>query len=137
MNLITLIRKHDFLLYCVFGAMATCVNMLSYELLYRILGIENVISVALSWFFAVTFAFFTNKYIVFKGEKGEVMRHGFFHELGYFYSCRAASGFLDVVIMFIAVDVLSYNHTLWKFISNLVVGICNYLAGKFFIFSKK
>ena len=39
--------------------------------------------------------------------------------------------------MYVAVDILSYNHTLWKFISNLAVGLCNYLAGKFFIFSKK
>lgn len=65
------------------------------------------------------------------------MRFNIFNELGYFYLCRLASGVLDVAIMYIAVDILSYNHTLWKFISNLVVGLCNYLAGKFFIFSKK
>ena len=59
-------RPHDFIIYCIFGAMATAVNMLSYEILYRMLGLMNVISVALSWFLAVTFAFFTNKYIVFK-----------------------------------------------------------------------
>ena len=31
-------------------------------------------------------------------------------------------------------DVLDLNHTLWKFISNLVMGLCNYIAGKFLIF---
>ena len=137
MKILAFLRKFDFLLYCVFGAMATAVNMLSYELFYRVLEVENVISVALSWFLAVTFAFFTNKYIVFKKESGASMRFNILSELGYFYLCRLLSGVLDVVIMFIAVDILSYNHTLWKFISNLVVGLCNYLAGKFFIFSKK
>ena len=129
-------RPHDFIIYCIFGAMATAVNMLSYELLYRGLGIINVVSVALSWFLAVTFAFFTNKYIVFS-VKGKRNRHGFIAELGYFYLCRALSGLLDIILMFIAVDIMEWNHTLWKFLSNLAVGICNYLAGRFFIFAKE
>lgn len=137
MGIFAFLRRFDFLLYCIFGAAATAVNMLSYELFYTLIGMPNVPSVALSWFLAVTFAFFTNKYIVFRGKAGEVMQHGIIKELGYFYFCRLASGILDVVIMFIAVDILSYNHTLWKFISNLVVGLCNYLTGKFFIFKKK
>ena len=129
-------KRHDFIIYCIFGFMATLVNMASYEVLYRMAGLVNVVAVALSWFLAVTFAFFTNKYIVFH-IKGSINRHGFLAELGYFYLCRALSGVLDVAIMFIAVDMLSLNHTLWKFISNLCVGICNYLAGRFFIFAKK
>ena len=133
-----LLQKYgDFLVYCVFGAMATAVNMLSYELLYSAWGLANVPSVALSWLLAVTFAFFTNRYIVFRGRKGEVMKHSMLFELGSFYLCRAASGLLDVAIMFAAVDVMMWQHTLWKFISNLVVGLCNYLAGKFFIFAKR
>ena len=133
-----LLQKYgDFLVYCVFGAMATAVNMLSYELLYSAWGLANVPSVALSWLLAVTFAFFTNRYIVFRGRKGEVMKLSMLFELGSFYLCRAASGLLDVAIMFVAVDVMMWQHTLWKFISNLVVGLCNYLAGKFFIFAKR
>ena len=126
----------DFFIYCIFGAMATLVNMLGYELLYAKAGLANTPSVVIAWFLAVTFAFFTNKYIVFR-VKGMENRHGIVAELCYFYLCRGASGLLDVMVMFIAVDVLSWNHTLWKFISNLLVGICNYLAGRFFIFAKK
>ena len=125
----------DFIIYCIFGFMATLVNMISYELLYKEAGLANVIAVALSWLLAVTFAFFTNKYIVFR-DKGARNKHSFLQELLYFYLCRAASGALDVIIMFIAVDILDLNHTVWKFISNLAVGICNYLAGRLFIFAK-
>ena len=131
-----IITHLDFLVYCVFGAMATAVNMLGYELLYAHIGLANTISVALSWFLAVTFAFFTNNFIVFR-VKGRKNRHGIISALLYFYLCRAGSGVLDVVIMFIAVDVLDLNHTLWKFISNLAMGICNYLAGRLFIFAKE
>ena len=80
MNLLA--KYGDFLVYCVFGAMATAVNMLSYELLYSLWGLANVPSVALSWFLAVTFAFFTNRYIVFRRRDGEVMRHSIPFELG-------------------------------------------------------
>lgn len=126
----------SFLIYTVFGFMATLINMISYEILYAKLHIINVISVALSWFLAVTFAFFTNKYIVFR-EKGKKAKRSFLSELSYFYLCRILSGILDVIIMFIAVDLLDLNHTIWKFISNLAVGICNFLAGKLFIFKKE
>ena len=126
----------DFFIYCIFGAMATLVNMLSYELLYKGAGLPNTPAVMLSWFLAVTFAFFTNKYIVFR-EKGKKNRHSILHELLYFYACRVASGVLDVIIMFVAVDIMDWNHTLWKFISNIVMGICNYLAGRLFIFAKE
>ncbi|MBO8436894.1 MAG: GtrA family protein [Spirochaetes bacterium] len=125
----------DFFIYCIFGALATLVNMLSYELLYAKLGIANTLSVMLSWFLAVTFAFFTNKFIVFR-VKGKKEKHSILSQLLSFYLLRAGSGLLDVIIMFIAVDVMDWNHTLWKFISNLVMGLCNYIAGKLFIFSK-
>ncbi len=126
----------DFFIYCIFGAMATLVNMGSYELLYAKAGLANTPSVVIAWFLAVTFAFFTNKYIVFH-QKGTENRLSIQAELLSFYICRAASGVLDIAIMFTAVDLLDLNHTLWKFISNLAMGICNYLAGRLFIFAKK
>ena len=125
--------QKDFFIYCIFGAMATLVNMLSYEVFYSFLRLPNTPSVALAWFLAVTFAFFTNKYIVFRS-KGKENIHSLPVQLLSFYLCRAASGVLDIIIMFIAVDIFSWNHTLWKFISNLAMGICNYIAGKIFIF---
>ena len=126
----------DFFIYCIFGAMATLVNMGSYELLYAKAGLANTPSVVIAWFLAVTFAFFTNKYIVFH-QKGAENRLSIQAELLSFYICRAASGVLDIAIIFTAVDLLYLNHTLWKFISNLAMGICNYLAGRLFIFAKK
>lgn len=125
----------DFFIYCIFGAMATGVNMISYHLLYNIAGIGNVISTFLAWFFAVTFAFFTNKFFVFVSFDRSLKTVT--RELAGFFSCRISTGILDIVFMYITVDVLNLMPVLFKFISNLIVGIINYLAGKLLIFKKK
>ena len=128
-------KYSDFLTYCVFGFLATLVNMGSYHLLYDAAGISNVISTALAWLAAVTFAFFTNKFIVFRNrgmKASQVAR-----ELSMFYSARFSTGVIDIVFMFITVDVLSLSPLVCKFISNLIQGIINYLAGKLIIFRKR
>ncbi len=130
------LKNHiDFLVYCVFGAMATAVNMLSYHALYNIAGIANTLATLLAWFFAVTFAFFTNKFFVFRSK--EMRASKVFSELMMFYTSRAGTGILDIIIMFFAVDIMSLPANLWKFIANLIVGVINYLAGKLFIFKHK
>lgn len=125
----------DFFIYCIFGAMATGVNMLGYHLLYDVAGIRNVPSTFLAWLFAVTFAFFTNKFFVFVSfdrSPGTVMK-----ELAGFFSCRISTGVMDVVFMYVTVDLLDMPPVLFKFISNLMVGIINYLVGKLVIFKRK
>lgn len=130
------IREYrDFVIYCIFGAMATGVNMISYHLLYNIAGIGNVISTFLAWLLAVTFAFFTNKFFVFVSFDRSLKTVA--RELIGFFSCRISTGILDVAFMYITVDLLGLMPVLLKFISNLIVGIINYLAGKLVIFKKK
>lgn len=130
------IREYkDFCIYCVFGAMATGVNMLGYHLLYGVAGVGNVPSTFLAWLLAVTFAFFTNKFFVFVSfdrSPKTMMR-----ELAGFFSCRISTGVMDVVFMYVTVDLLVMPPVLFKFISNLMVGVINYLVGKLVIFKKK
>lgn len=125
----------DFVIYTVFGAMATLVNMGSYYLFYEKFGWANLVSTFVAWLLAVTFAFFTNKFFVFLSY--DLAPRKVFSELVGFFSCRISTGVLDMAIMFVAVDLLSLHPNLWKFISNLIVGIVNYLVGKFMIFGKK
>ena len=125
----------DFFIYCIFGAMATLVNMGSYELLYAKAGLANTPSVVIAWFLAVTFAFFTNKFIVFKNRGMKAIQ--VVRELAMFYSARFSTGVIDVVFMFITVDLLTFPPLVCKFLSNIIQGIINYLAGKLIIFRKK
>lgn len=134
--LIAFLKRHkDFLVYMVFGACATAINMGSYALFYNYLGVPNVPSTAIAWFLAVSFAFVTNKLIVFASKSFAIKRVLF--ELASFFSCRIATGLLDIFIMWLTVDVLNLNPLLWKFISNLIVGIVNFTVGKLVIFRKK
>lgn len=49
-------------------------------------------------------------------------------------SCRILTGVMDLGIMVVAVDLLHRNSIFWKFISNVLVTILNYVASKCFIF---
>ena len=135
-ELIAFLKRHkDFFVYTVFGACATGINMGSYAQLYRVVGIPNVPATATAWLLAVSFAFFTNKLIVFASKSFTAKRLLF--ELASFFGCRVATGVLDVFIMWLTVDILDLSPLLWKFISNLIVGIVNFSVGKLVIFRKK
>jgi len=130
-----LFRKYrEVILYVFFGGCTTLVNWGSYALTYNVLGIPNVPSVIIAWILSVAFAFVTNKLWVFdsKSWAWPVLRH----ELWSFLAARAATGLLDVGIMWLAVDVLGGNGNLWKLASNVVVVILNYVASKLLIFRK-
>ena len=128
-------KYSDFLTYCVFGFLATLVNMGTYHLLYDTASLSNVAATVLAWFTAVTFAFFTNKFIVFKNRGMKAIQ--VVRELAMFYSARFSTGVIDVVFMFITVDLLTFPPLVCKFLSNIIQGIINYLAGKLIIFRKK
>ncbi len=128
-------KYSDFLTYCVFGFLATLVNMGTYHLLYDTVSLSNVAATVLAWFTAVTFAFLTNKFIVFKNRGMKVIQ--IMRELAMFYSARLFTGIIDVAFMFITVDLLTLAPLMCKFISNIVQGMINYLAGKLIIFRKK
>ena len=126
------IQYRSLIMYAFFGGLTTLVNMAAYYLCYNIIGIANVPSVLIAWFLAVCFAFITNKLWVFdsKSFSAEVLKH----EIPTFFSARIATGLLDLGIMYLAVDVLHWNSTVWKLISNILVIVLNYVASKLLIF---
>ncbi len=130
-----MIRYKSLILYAVFGVLTTLVNMGAYYLCFNIIGIPNVPSTVIAWVLAVCFAFVTNKLWVFDSRSfsAEVLKH----EIPTFFGARIATGLLDVGIMYAAVDVMHWNSTLWKLISNVLVIILNYAASKLVIFRKK
>jgi putative flippase GtrA len=126
------LKYRSFIMYAVFGVLTTLVNMGAYALCYNVIGISNVPSTIIAWFLAVCFAFVTNKLWVFDSPSfsADVLKH----EIPTFFGARIATGLLDVGIMYLAVDVLHWNATLWKLLSNILVIIINYVASKLVIF---
>ena len=131
-----LLQKYrGLILYGVFGALATAINIAVYALCYRVLRLPNVPSNVLAWALAVLFAFVTNKLYVFESkslERGTVLR-----ELLSFVGARLATGLLDLAVMFVGVDLLHGPDLVFKGASNIVVIILNYVFSKLIVFRKK
>lgn len=134
--ILELIKKHkSFIAYGVFGVFTTVVNIVTYNYCYNSLGMNNTLSNVMAWILAVTFAYLTNKVWVFgsRSWKLEVLKK----EITAFVSCRLATGVLDLIIMYIFVDIMDWHAMLMKVISNVLVIILNYVFSKLVIFKKK
>lgn len=133
---ITLVKKNkSFIAYAVFGVFTTVVNIVTYNFCYNSAGMNNTLSNVVAWILAVTFAYLTNKAWVFGSHswKLEVLKK----EITAFVSCRLATGVLDLIIMYICVDIMEWHAMLMKVISNVLVIILNYVFSKLVIFKKK
>lgn len=131
---ILLLKYKSLISYAFFGVCTTAVNVISYYIFISITGISNVVSTVIAWFLAVLFAYITNKLWVFESKSFE--RRVLVKEILAFFGCRLTTGVLDVVVMYMAVDVIHSNGTIWKIISNIIVIIINYIASKLVIFKK-
>lgn len=130
-----ILKNEEAIKYIFFGVLTTAVSFIVYYLLYNIADFSAAASNGISWFFAVVFAFITNKFYVFSSSSWDPCV--FIPELGKFFGCRIFSGVAETAILYITVDCLSYNGNFWKIITAVLVVILNYFASKFFVFDKK
>lgn len=151
----------EIILYFVFGVGTTIVSMGSYYLcrvffpdeehvpvclrwifnITRVFGVESntALPVIISWFLAVTFAFLTNRVYVFHSE--EKSFGGFMLEALRLYASRFATLLVDLLIMFLLVDLPQIHNALYEFcakmFSNVVVLVLNFILSKIFVFRNK
>lgn len=123
-------KGYEVLSYLFFGGCTTLVNILTFWLL-RLLKLEVYTSNVIAWIVSVLFAFVTNKLFVFES-KGNTVKQGIS-----FFIFRLISLAFDMGIMYLLIDVLSWNELLSKIITNIFVIIINYIFSKIFIFKKK
>ena len=125
----------SFIAYAIFGILTTVVNIVSYQVSYSILALPNVPSTILAWTLAVIFAFITNKLWVFDSPSFD--QRTLRHEISTFLGARVSTGILDVLIMYVAVDIMAWPSLFWKCVSNIIVIVLNYVASKLIIFTNK
>lgn len=131
----SLLKRYKSLIsYGIFGVLTTIINIVVYTVFYQRIGWSNVASNVIAWILSVVFAFVTNKLWVFDSKTLEIKV--VFFEVVSFFGCRLATGILDLVIMYVAVDRLAWNSTLMKCISNVIVIVVNYIASKLVIFNR-
>lgn len=126
-------NKRQIFLYLVFGVLTTLVDWITYAILWRI-GVDYRVSTGLAWFFAVVFAFFTNRTYVFNSSKDV---NGMLKEASTFFVSRISSGVINLLGMILLVDGLQINEFISKAIMSIAVLILNYVLSKFFVFKEQ
>ena len=157
-----LYKKHKpMVLYILFGVGTTIISLGSYALLriffpdaesaprwiswiYKITAIFNIESntlfpVLASWILANLFSFFMTRVYVFDSQArsfGRVML-----ELAKFFASRIATLLVDMLVMFLLVDLPGLHGGLYEFcakiFSNIIVLVLNFILSKIFVFRKK
>lgn len=115
--------------YLICGFLTVIVSIVSYTIFTRLFSINYILSNILSWILAVTFAFFTNRIYVFKSKKKNVL-----NEFICFYISRFFSLLIEVVIMYILVEIFCINDLICKFFTQIIVIVLNYFLSKFIVF---
>ncbi len=119
--------------YLFFGGMTTLVNFFTYAILTGVNeDFNKTLANVLAWFAAVLFAFFTNKFFVFRNKSGEHILREFLA----FFSARALSGLVEIGGFALFVEVLGWNDWIVKIAIAVFVVIANYVLSKFLIFKK-
>lgn len=129
-------KYEEIICYLIVGILTTVVSLTTYFIcVHTFLNVSNVIEIQIanifSWIFAVLFAYFTNRILVFKSKSKK-----YFKEITSFFLSRIMTLLMDMTIMFLYVTILSGSDTIGKLISQIVVTIGNYILSKIFIFRK-
>ena len=134
------LKYKEALSYLFFGGLTTVVNWSSYGLCVKYLNLNFNAANAVSWVFAVIFAFVKNKIWVFESKQWN--KNSFAKEFLPFTASRALTGVFEVAALPVAVK-LGINQSLLgvenfpaKMLVSIIVVIANYVLSKFIIFNK-
>ncbi|HBG2041410.1 TPA: GtrA family protein, partial [Clostridioides difficile] len=129
-------KKHlETILYLFFGALTVLINIITYLFFTRIINFTFLLSNSLSWSIAVLFSYITNKFFVFKSEKTEFLF--LLKEFVSFLSCRLFSGFIEILLMYLMINLFSLNDILVKIGTNIIVIILNFVFSKVVVFKHR
>jgi len=118
--------------YLIFGVLSTVVSISSFALFNKVFHIHYNICNILSWILAVSFAFITNKLYVFKSKETNILK-----DLIKFFTSRIATLVIEIIVMFIMVDLLKIDEMISKIIAQVIVIVLNYVFSKLFVFNNK
>ncbi len=120
--------------YIVFGVLTTVVSFVS-QMLFSSLGWHVTVNTIGSWVCAVLFAYVVNKLFVFESKTDTAK--AFWREFGLFIGARVASLGMELVFMFVTVELLNFSEAICKLIAQVFILVANYVFSKLVIFKKK
>ena len=135
------VEKHDEgVRYIIFGILTVIVSWASYAML-ALTGIDYTFANGASWFCAVIFAFFVNKYFVFRSLSFEKQTLG--AELLEFFAARIFTGVV-AILLFPALMNIGFDFVFLgvpglfaRGINTFVEIVLNYILSKFVVFRRK
>lgn len=132
-----LIKYEEIIAYLIVGVLTTIVSWGACFVAELFLDpnetVQNAIINTIGWVAGVVFGYFTNRKFVFKSTNPEMLK-----EFTVFAGGRVSTWILDIVIMFVTVNLIRMNYWVAKiFISSVLVMIANYVLSKLFVFKKK
>ena len=127
-------KKKAVLLYIFFGGLTTLVSIGTFALADLGLHLNELVANIISWIFAVTFAYVTNRIWVFHSQ---ARGSSIFTEALSFFGGRLLTLGIEELMLLIFVTLLDFNSMLIKVIAQFVVLISNYFISKLLVFRKK
>lgn len=128
------IKYQSFLLYVIFGVLTTIVNIIVFFILYNMLHTGHNIAYVVAWFWAVLFAYLTNRVWVFHSTSSTTA--DIVKEVWQFYLARVLTGIIGYFILTFGVDLLRQDANIWNIIQNIFVIVSNFVLSKLIIFKK-
>ena len=130
-------ENREILRYLIVGGLTTLVSLGTYYLLvWRWLdptdGIQLQVANVISWIAAVTFAYLTNRFFVFKSKNPNMLK-----EAAAFFVSRVGTLLMEMGLMFLGVTVLQWNDKIMKLIVQFLVMVGNYIISKLLVFRTK
>lgn len=130
-------KYQEILIYLIVGVMTTIFSWGAAYVGKLVLDMDiswqNTVNNTFSWLAGVLFAYPLNRRWVFKSTNPNRMK-----EFLGFAASRVSTLIMDIVIMWLTVNIFKMNYWIAKiFISSVIVTIANYVFSKLLIFKKK
>ncbi len=125
------ILNNDFVLYVLFAAIATVINVTVYMLSYKFIKIVLVSNI-LAYACSITVSFLANKYIVFKSKNGKVEQ-----EIPKYLMVKLVAYFIDSLVLILCFKIIGLSNFVSKIISNASTTFSNFFLNKYMVFRKE
>lgn len=121
--------------YMLFGVLTFFVSISTYGLFNQALKVDELTANAISWIFAVVFAYITNRIWVFSSVAKGIKQ--VFQEMCTFFGGRAVTLVIEEVILLVFITWLKFDSMTVKIAAQVIVILLNYVISKVYVFSNK
>jgi len=128
-------KYRELVMYGFFGVLTTLVNWGLYWLMADVLHVHYMAATFFAQVLAILFAYFTNRRWVFESRASGARAVAL--EMARFFAARGVSLAMDMLFMFVGVDLLHVDDKIVKVVSSVAVVIANYVFSKLFVFRKQ